>query len=208
MKRKRVLIICEFSGAMRDAFRRKGHYAWSNDPLAPEGEFPQFHYLTDECWFEEWDLIIAHPPCTYLCNSGVRWLYKNGRGKTPEPARWKLMTEGAEFFWQIQGLPCDKIAIENPVMHPYARDLIEPWRTQLIQPWQFGHKEMKATELHLKNLPPLKPTKIVGPPPKDKTERRKWQKVHNMSPGPERGHERGKTYAGIAAACAEQWGSL
>jgi len=212
-----VLVICEESGATRDAFRLRGHNAWSCDILPGEGIYPEFHYIGDECWqddarLKQWDLIIAHPPCTFLANSGVRWLYQGGKrwtdaGKTrenpPDQARWDNMRKGAHFFikiWQIKDRhPSVRLAVENPIIHEHAHKFGIPQHTQLIQPWQFGHGETKATCLWLYNLPKLIPTNIVEG---------RVARVHLMSPGPERGRERGHTYSGISTAFAEQWGCL
>lgn len=202
MKPRRVLVACEFSGIVSSAFRKLGHDAWSCDILPSEQEGGG-HLQCDirEVLDQHWDLIIAHPPCTYLTNAGVRWLHT-------EEGRYDLMVEGAEFFNLFQGHRCKKIVIENPIPHKYALEFIGRKYDQIIQPWQFGHKEMKATCLWLKGLPPLVPTDIVGPPPKDKKERAKWQKVHRASPGPDRWKERSRTYQGIANALADQYGSL
>lgn len=217
----KVLVGCEFSGVVREAFRRRGHEAWSCDLLPAEDGSP-YHLQADlnlvlnyplrvlggrPRWMQEreWDLLIAHPPCTRLCNSGVRWLY-GGKGTTPDPERWKAMQEGAQFFamlWAQRLIRIPKVAIENPIMHRHARDLIfgkttNGTHTQLIQPWQFGHPETKATCLWLSDtLPKLHPTQIV----EGRTPR-----VHHESPGPDRWKRRSITYAGIAEAMAEQWG--
>jgi len=194
----RVLVACEFSGVVRDAFRARGHDAYSCDLIDSESNYHitgSVYGLVDGAW----DLMIAHPPCTYLCNSGVRWLHEI-------PGRWRDMQEGAIFFhdlWKTRTAHIPKICVENPIPHKHA--LLDPY-TQIIHPWQFGHKEMKATCLWLKGLPELEPTDVVGPPPKDKEERKKWQKVHRASPGPDRWKERSITKTGIAQAMAEQWG--
>jgi len=191
----KVLVACEYSGVVRDAFRRRGHHAWSCDLLPGEGEFSRYHRQNDaleEIRGEHWDLLIAHPPCTYLCNSGVRWLHTR-------PERWEQMREGAGFFRQILESDVDHIAVENPVMHKYAKELIgaDFEFTQSVQPWQFGHGEIKRTCLSLKGLPKLQPTNIVdGRAPK----------VHHASPGPDRWKVRSRTYEGIGEAMADQWG--
>jgi hypothetical protein len=190
----RVLIACEFSGIVRDAFTAAGHDAWSWDLLPTER--PGKHVTGDvEAALNpgEWDLMIAHPPCTYLANSGVRWLY-GGKGTIRDEERWALMEESAAFFRLLLEAPIPRIAVENPIMHSHA-GIRKP--DQLIQPWQFGHGETKATGLWLKRLPPLVPTHIV-------TERR--PRVHHASPGPDRWKERSRTLEGIAAAMAAQWG--
>ncbi len=207
----RVLIACEFSGVVRRAFRERGHDAWSCD-LLPAEDGSLYHIQADVRHVAiadynigfPWDLMIAHPPCTYLCNSGVRWL---SSGITLNPERHKLMKEACDFFAQLYAAPIPKVCIENPVMHKYARNYLqETWRclrhdarpTQTIQPWQFGHGEIKRSCLWLRGLPELKPTQIV--------EGRK-PRVHYASPGLERWKERSRTLEGIGKAMAEQWGS-
>lgn len=188
----RVLICCEFSGIVRDAFAAKGHDAWSCDLLPTEK--PGNHYQCDvrEVLNDKWDLIIAHPPCTYLANSGVRWLYEKGT-LTRIKDRWDKMKEAAEFFKIFLNHPCDKICIENPIQHSWA-NLPKP--DQRIQPWQFGHGETKAICLWLKGLRPLQYTDIV---------REREAKVHRMPPSPERWKNRSRFYTGVAAAMANQW---
>lgn len=208
----RVLVACEFSGVVRRAFRARGHDAYSADLLLSEDDDRQHHLDGDVIpWLlrkNRWDLLIAHPPCTRLTNAGVRWLYLGGRGTVRDPEKWHELKDAAAFFsrfWSGHDIP--KVAIENPIMHEHATALIDAGEpTQIIQPWQFGHKEMKATCLWLRGLPPLAPTHVVGPPPKDPAERRKWAKCHQASPGPNRWKVRSRTYEGIAAAMADQWG--
>lgn len=174
----------------------------SVDLLASERPGP--HYQGDIFDFLEsapirgwtFDLLIAHPPCTFLANSGVRWLYKDGERVED---RWWAMEEAARFFRDLLELPIPRIAVENPIMHRYGKEIIGSGPTQIIQPWQFGHGETKATGLWLKNLPPLEPTDIVDG---------RQPRVHHASPGPDRWKERSRTLPGIAAAMAEQWGSL
>lgn len=211
----RVLVACEYSAIVRDAFRAKGHHAISVDLLPTEGD-PDYHiqgsvldYLDDG-----WDMMIAHPPCTYLTNAGVRHLHdhvasRNGvRAKVSGQERWEAMREGAEFFMKLYEADIPKIAVENPIPHKYAKEIIGQYH-QLIQPWHFGHKQTKATCLWLKNLPPLISTDIVGPPPRgmSQEEKRSWHAVHYTSPGKDRAKKRSRFFEGIAAAMAEQWGS-
>ena len=201
----RVLVACEFSGVVRDAFLARGHDAVSCDLLPTEVPGP--HLVMDAfeaIAYVRPDLLIAHPPCTYLANSGVRWLY-GGKGDVPADApRWRAMVEGAVFFRRLltaaNGLdgPWYR-AIENPVMHRYAREIVGRGPDQIIQPWQFGHPETKATGWWTDGLPDLVPTDIVpGREPR----------VHHASPGPDRWKERSRTLPGIAAAMAEQWGEF
>lgn len=188
----KVLVACEFSGIVREAFRKRGHDAWSCDLLPTEilGNHIQDDVIIHiQGNSEGWDLMIAHPPCTFLANSGVQWLHVS---KT----RWRDMLLACAFFNKLKNCAIPKIAIENPIPHKYARRHIGEY-TQLIQPWQFGHGETKATCLWLKNLPPLKPTKIV-----EGREGRVWKEA----PNPERWKNRSRTYLGIAEAMAEQWG--
>jgi hypothetical protein len=136
-----------------------------------------------------WDLMIAHPPCTYLSNSGVRWLFT-------EPLRWQKMLDAGVFFRTLLNAPIEMIAVENPIPHKYAVKVIGRFYDQKIQPWQFGHGETKATCLWLKNLPALQPTNVV-----DGREQRIWK----LPPTKDRGKVRSKTFPGIANAFAEQW---
>lgn len=192
--RVKVLVACEFSGVVRDAFIERGHDAVSCDLL--ETERPGPHMLADAldtAYSGLWDMIIAHPPCTYLANSGVRWLY-GGKGTERDPERWAAMQRAAEFFWLLFKAPAPFVAVENPIMHRHA-GIIKP--TQIIQPWQFGHPETKATGLWLRGLPPLAPTNIVSG---------REPRVHHAPPGPDRWKVRSRTLPGIAAAMAEQWG--
>lgn len=189
----RVLVACEFSGIVRDAFIAAGHDAMSCDLLPTERPGPHLQGDVRDLNLSRFDLLIAHPPCTYLANSGVRWLEG---GLNVE--RWDAMLESARFFRYLLEAPIDRIAVENPIMHRYGRAHVGRRQDQLIQPWQFGHPETKATGLWLKNLPTLQPTDIVpGREPR----------VHHASPGPDRWKERSRTLPGIAAAMADQWGS-
>lgn len=196
-----VLVACEFSAVVRDAFRAKGHNAWSCDLLDCEGD-PKYHHKGDVFNYLDsyWDLLIAHPECTYLCNSGVRWLKPKGITNT---ARLHQMKEACRFFASLYNSPVDRIAVENPIMHKYAKEELlkrgVPSHNQIIQPWQYGHGEVKATCLWLKNLPKLEPTCIVSG---------REPRVHHASPGPDRWKERSRTLPGIARAMSEQWGGL
>ena len=183
----RVLVACEFSGIVREAFRRRGHDAWSCD-LLPAEDGSLYHYqrdITDSLIQPgDWDMMIAHPPCTHLASSGARWFKEKREGQKV----------AVQFVLWLAKLPIERIAIENPI-----GVLSTKWRKpdQIIQPWQFGHGETKATCLWLKNLPKLIPTKVVeGREPR----------VHYASPGPDRWKERSRTLQGIADAMAEQWG--
>lgn len=187
----KVLVACEYSGIVRDSFLEGGHYAMSCDLLESESDKGD-HYVGDvrDVLYDDWDLMVAHPPCTYMANSGVRWLHER-------PSRWGKLDEAAELFRDILEAPIPKIAVENPVPHKYAVERIGRKYDQIVQPWQFGHGETKATCLWLKNLPPLEPTEVVEG---------REARVHRMPPGPERGKERSRFYRGIAKAMATQWG--
>ena len=181
----RVLVACEFSGTVREAFRRRGLDAWSCD-LLPAEDGSQFHFQGDVLnrLQDGWDLMVAHPPCTHLAVSGARWF----------PLKRREQAEALEFFRELLTAPIDRIAVENPVSVASSR--LRP-ADQTIQPWQFGHGETKATCLWLKNLPLLQPTNIVeGREPR----------IHLMPPGPDRWRERSRTFSGIAEAMADQWG--
>ena len=185
----RVLFACEYSGRGRQAFRARGHDAWSCDLLASEDGSP-YHLQQDvrPLLRERWDLVVAHPTCTRLTNSGVRWLH--------ERQLWEELEVAAEFFVDCLNANAERVAVENPIPHRYALERIGRSYDQIIHPWQFGHGETKATCLWLKNLPKLQPTNIVdGREPK----------VHRMPPIPDRWKERSRTYQGIADAMAEQW---
>lgn len=184
-KPEKVLVACEFSGRVRQAFKEQGFEAWSCDLL--DTEIPGLHFKGDvrEVLYDKWDLIIGFPPCTRLAVSGARWF--KGREKEQEDAIC--------FFRTLLNAPCERIAIENPVSVISTR-IRKP--DQIIQPWQFGEPEQKATCLWLKNLPKLKPTKVLN-----EREQRVWKE----SPGPDRWKRRSRTYLGIAKAMAEQWGN-
>lgn len=194
----RVLIACEFSGIVRDAFLARGHDAVSVDLLDTESPGPHIvGDVFDAITTVRPDMMIAHPPCTFLALSGVRWLY-GGRGSVRDPQRWTDMEAAALFFKRLYDTPISRIAIENPIMHSYGRALIGgEGPTQTVQPWQFGHPETKATVLWLRGLPLLHPTKIVNG---------RVPRVHYASPGPTRWKERSRTLTGIADAMADQWG--
>ena len=195
----RWLIGCEFTGSVRRAFRALGHDAWSCD-LLPAADGSPHHIQGDVLAHlgDGWDAAILHPPCTYLANSGVRWLY-GGKGTTRDPVRWAAMEAGAEFFKSCLNANIPMVACENPIMHRYAREIVGRGPDQIIQPWQFGHGETKATGLWLRGLPKLTPTKIVDG---------RTPRVHFASPGPDRWKERSITLPGIAEAMASQWGNM
>jgi hypothetical protein len=184
---------------MRDAFIERGHDVISCDFEPGEGKYVDRHYrgdVRDLLQPGRFDAMIAHPSCTYLCNSGVRWLY-NADGSHNEP-RWENLREGAAFFKLLWDADIPHIALENPVMHRYAKELIGADFTFSLQPWQHGHGEVKRTCFWLKNLPPLTPTNIVSG---------REPKVHFASPGKDRWKIRSRTYEGVGIAAADQWGA-
>jgi site-specific DNA-cytosine methylase len=182
----RVLIACEYSGRVRDAFRRHGHDAWSCDLLECESD-PRWHYQApvEDLLANGWDLMIAHPPCTHLAVSGSRHFYRKKQDQA----------EALDFVRLLMAAPIERWCIENPVSI-ISSAITRP--QQIIQPWQFGHGETKTTCLWLKNLPSLKPTQVVEG---------REAKVHRMPPGPNRWKDRSRTYQGIADAMGLQWGA-
>jgi hypothetical protein len=191
----RVLIGCEYSGVVRRAFAALGHDAWSCDLLPAEDGSNQ-HIIGDvrDYLNDDWDLLaVFHPPCTRLCNSGVRWL--------AERNLWAELDEAADFFSTLWNAPIPRRALENPIMHKHAKARIVNYQepAQIIQPWQFGHGETKATGLYLHGLMPLRPTNVVDG---------RSARVHRMPPGPNRWRERSRTFEGIASAMAAQWGGI
>lgn len=218
----RVLVACEYSGVVRNAFLALGHDAWSCD-LRPSADGSNRHVRGDarDLLYDGWDLLmVAHPPCTRLCNSGVRWLREPPGRLTRDDYTaaereayalmsrderlafmWRKLDEGAELFSDFWCAPIERVAVENPVMHSYAKERIREYApfAQSVQPWQFGHGEIKRTCLWLRGLPPLVPTNVVAG---------RTARVHTAGPGPARWVERSRFFPGIAAAMADQWGGL
>ena len=195
----KALVACEYSGKVRNALSACGWDATSCDILPTETPGPHYQGDVTDILGEGWDLIIAHPPCTYLSNSGVGWLYK-------DETRWKKLEEACQFFGLFLNHDCKRIAIENPIMHYHAKDRIEGFRNaeQIVQPYEFGHPESKKTCLWLKGLPKLNPICDV----KDihvRLPKSKSQRIHMMSPGKDRSKKRSETFDGIALAMAAQW---
>lgn len=180
----RVLVACEFSGIVRDAFTAQGHDAWSCDLLPTESSGNHIQRDVLEILNDGWNLMIAHPPCTYLAVSGARWFKK----------RKQEQEDALEFVRRLMNAPIEKICLENPISIISTR-IRKP--DQIIQPWQFGHGETKATCLWLTNLPRLKPTCIVSG---------RKNRIHTMPPSKDRGMKRSLTYSGVAKAMAKQWG--
>lgn len=197
----RVLVACEYSGRVRDAFIRRGHEAMSCDILPTDSPGPHYQGDVQNILGDNWDLMVAHPPCTYMTNSGVTWLHK-------DPTRWAKLDDAAAFFKLLLDAPIEKIAVENPIMHKYAKERIGGVKqTQVIQPWMFGHTEQKATCLWLKNLPPLAPTNDVKAEMLQLPDNER-QRLHYLPPSADRWKLRSTTYMGIAEAMADQWGAL
>jgi site-specific DNA-cytosine methylase len=192
----KVLVACEFSGKVRDAFTKKGHFAFSCDLLP--SLTPGYHHQGDvfDLLDEDWDMVIAFPPCTHLSSSGAKHFEakrKDGRQQ-----------EAIDFFHKIANWPCERIAIENPI-----GVMSTEWRKpdQIIQPWQFGHEASKSTCLWLKGLPLLKPTNIVSKGSFTITKGgKKLPTWYNLPPSPDRAMKRSITFQGIADAMADQWG--
>ena len=191
----KVLIACEFSGTVRDAFIAKGHEAWSCDILPSESNGNHIQGNVLEHLDKGWDLMIAHPPCTYLSNAGARFLYPK---KVLNEDRYKLGLKAKELFMALYNAPIDKICVENPIASKIF-DL--PKRTQIIQPYEYGHPIQKKTCLWLKNLNPLKPTNLIKMRQSTKIPGNWFNKG-----GKDRQKNRSKFFSGIAKGMAEQWG--
>lgn len=195
----KVLVACEYSGAVRDAFTAAGHDAMSCDLLPTDAPGPHYQGDVLDILDAGWDLLIAHPPCTYLTLAGARWLYS-------EPDRWRHMIDGATFFRRLLEARIPRVAVENPIMHGWAAKIIGRRQAQVVQPWMFGHPERKATALWLKNLPRLEPTNDVQQHMLT-LPMREQHRMHYLPPTADRWKLRSATYPGIAAAMAEQWGA-
>ncbi len=216
----RVLIGCEYSGIVRDAFLARGFDAWSCD-LLPSETRSNRHIVGDVRGVlqDGWDLlVVVHPPCTRLCRSGRRWL--SGKGnmtppkKLPRGRTWQSMKDeffaGVELFTACWRAPVKRVALENPIMHDLARtrmpaDLPKP---QIVHPFWFGHPEYKGTGWYLRELPMLVETERLQEPERNSDEWRAWNRTHRMSPGEDRGKERSRFFPGMAAAMAQQWGDF
>ena len=196
----KILVACEESQTITIALRKAGFEAYSCDILDCSGGHPEWHIKGDaikEAYSGKYSAMIAHPPCTFLSNSGVSWLYK-------KPGRWEQMKQGAIFFKKLLDAPIERIAVENPIPHKYGVEIIGRKYDQLIQPYQFGHAESKATCFWLKGFPLLKETNNV---------KEEWkqlpqniaQRLHYLPPGKERACLRSKTFPGIANAIVSQW---
>lgn len=183
----KVLVACEYSGRVRDAFRRRGHDAMSCDLLPSEAPGPHYQGPVEDVLNDGWDLMVAHPPCTHLAVSGSRHF--------PRKIANGSQAAALAFVRLLMDAPIDRWVIENPVS--IISSAIRP-PDQIIQPWEFGHGEVKATCLWLKNLPKLRPTKCVAG---------REERIHMMPPGPDRWKERSRTFEGVAEAMGDQWGA-
>jgi len=190
---------------IRDEFIAKGHNAISCDLLPTDIPGPHYHGDVRDILDLDWDMMIAHPVCTRLANSGVRWLTKPPKGRTLDDM-WDELLEAANFYNLLRDADIEKKVIENPIMHCHARKLINPVRRQVVQPWWFGDEAFKATGLELFNLPDLVPTNKLTPPKPGTEEHKKWSWIHRMTPGPDRAKLRSRTFKGIAKSMANQWG--
>lgn len=223
-----ALIACESSGVVRDAFLSVGVDAMSCDLLATEKPGPHYQGDVRDVLDGDWDIIIAHPTCRRLTNSGVRWLIEPPTKLqpwiyTPEEVAayasmnreerlafmWDDLRKGADFYNLFRKAKARRgKAIENPIMHRYARELIQPGPRQVVQPWWFGEPFFKATGFELTGLLPLEATNKLVPPKKGTAEHKKWSAVHLASPGPDRWRDRSRFFPGMADAMAVQWGLL
>lgn len=225
----KVLVACEFSGTVRSAFDRLGHDAWSCDVL-PDLHGSNKHIQGDvrDVLDDGWDLMmVAHPPCTRLCNSGVRWLSKpptkiqaghyspdeiqwfSGASEADRLAfMWRKLDEGAALFSDLWNAPINCIAVENPIMHKHAKARIRNYRdqAQTVQPWHHGEAAFKSTCLWLRGLDPLTDTGRLVPPAPGTDEHKRWSFIHLATPGPDRWKARSTFFTGIADAMADQWG--
>ena len=206
----KVLIGCEHSGVVRRAFESLGFDAWSCD-LLPDEHGSNRHITGDirDQLGGNWDfLAVMHPPCTRLCNSGVRWLTSPPNGRTLAEM-WAELEDGANLFSDCWNAPIPRVAIENPIMHRHAKERIRNYQpaTQTVQPWWFGERAFKATGLYLRNLPALTPTDRLEPPARGTDEHKAWSFIHRASESVDRWKLRSKTFNGIAQAMANQWGA-
>lgn len=208
-----VAVFCEREGRIRDAFLQRGFDAWSID--IERDEHGSNRHIQDDAAVvlkQRWDLVIlAHPPCPYLCNSGVRWLYRDGRADNGrDPDRWRQMEAAAAFYRMFREAAHVPLrAIENPAMHRYAQELTQRGvgsTLQTVQPWWFGSATFKATVWELFGLPELKRQGALVPPKPGTVEHRSWSVVHRMPPGPDRSRKRSATPPEMATAYASQWG--
>jgi hypothetical protein len=200
----KVLIACEYSGRVRDAFIAQGHDAISCDLLPTDAPGPHYQGDVFDIINDGFDLMVAHPPCTRLTNAGVRWLREPPQDMNLEDL-WEDFFEGVNFYKRLRAASIKKKAIENPVMNPYAKRRLGNIERQVVQPWWFGEETFKATGFELIGLPDLVSTNKLNPPKPGTDEHKKWSWVHRASPGPDRWKVRSTTSFGVAQAMAEQW---
>ena len=204
----RVLIGCATSCVTLNAFLKRGHDVWQCD-LLPADEPTNRHIQDDirKVMLWGWDLmLVSNPPCTRLCNSGVRWLSVPPKGRAIADM-WAELDEGAALFSDCLNAPIPHVAVENPVMHIHARNRIKGWiKPQIVQPWWFGDPAFKATGLYTKNLPFLVPSNRLHPPKPNTPDHKSWSAVHRAPPSHDRWKNRSKTFQGMADAWADQWG--
>ena len=208
----RVLIACETSGVVRRAFAAKGHDAWSVD-LLPSEDRSNKHIIGDgrDLLNDGWDLLmVAHPPCTRLCNSGVRWLTVPPPGRTRDEM-WAELDEAAALFSAFWNAPIERVCVENPIMHHHAKARIAGYQApaQFVQPHWFGEPVFKSTGLYLRGLPPLKATNPLVAPEPGTDEHKAWSRIHRATGWQaERWKERSRFFEGVAQAMADQWHHL
>lgn len=211
----KVLIVGECSGRMRQAFRRRGYDARSCDLKPSEDGEQTYHYTGDifhvhpaTPWMWDVDLLIGHPVCKRMANSGAKHLYLGMRKVNGiDPVKWEALEAGVEHYRAIRSLPARFKAIENPIMHEHATRLLELGKRQIVQPWWFGEPFFKATGWELDGLPPLAATNKLTPPERGTEEHKAWSAVHREPPGPEREANRSRSFVGMCEAAAEQWGA-
>lgn len=208
----RVLVACETSGIVRRAFAALGHEAWSAD-LLPSEDRSNHHIIGDarDLLDKGWDLLaVMHPPCTRLCNSGVRWLSEPPPRRTKEEM-WAELEAGAALFSDFWNADIERICVENPIMHGHAKRLIVNYQApaQIVQPWWFGEAAFKGIGLYLRGLPPLVATRPLVPPAPGTDEHKAWSRVHRHTGwDPNRWQARSRFYPAVAAAMADRWGDL
>jgi hypothetical protein len=205
----KILVACEESQAVTKELRKLGHEAYSADIDPCSGGHPEWHIQGDvlNILDDGWDMMIAHPPCTRLTNAGRRWMHVPPKDRTMVEM-WQEFFAGVEFYKALRDAPIKKKAIENPVMHDHAREMLGTHKRNIIQPWWFGERMFKATGFELIGLPDLiegKDTLRAIVPKSGTDEHKKWSFIHRMSPGPERTRLRSKTPISLAKAMAEQW---
>jgi hypothetical protein len=210
MNNLRVLVACEYSGAVRRAMLACGYDAWSCD-LLPSEDSSNRHIQGDvrRVLADGWDLLaVMHPPCTVMCNSGAKHLYNGGRkANGRNKHRWDQLLDSAKFYCELRDyadIPCR--LVENPVMHGHAIELTRRGYTQFVHPYWFGDPFFKLTGFELINLPDLKPTNLLLPPKPGTDQHKAWSACHRAPPSPDRWKDRSRTYPGIASALADQMG--